>query len=139
MMEIILKTINSDRSANYHLNKFLSASVVGSSFYSVNFCRKDRLMSSPLMWCAYDVQGKKIPINLDKTPTSTCTFPFQNLLPLCSVAIVLDLSKLFGFLTLKFSVDFINKCLDFSSLENCLTFHAYQIMCCLLQNHSTWY
>ena len=37
------------------------------------------------------------------------------------------LSKLFGFLTLKFSVRILSvKCLDFSSLENCSTFDAYQ-------------
>ena len=52
---------------------------------------------------------------------NACVLFFQDIavLPQCLI-----LSKLFGFLTLKFSVwIFINKCLDFSSLGNCLTFH----------------
>ena len=36
-------------------------------------------------------------------------------------------------------LDYINKCLDCSSLENCLKFHAYQTMCSLFQSHSLWY
>ena len=44
------------------------------------------------------------------------------------------------FFTPKFSVWILSiKCLDFSSLENCLTFHAYQTMCSLFQNHSLCY
>ena len=57
-----------------------------------------------------------------------------------SVAIVLDfIQTLWIFDPSIFCLDFINKCLDFSSLEVCLTFDVYQTMCSLFQNHSMWY
>ena len=65
-----------------------------------------------------------------------CCF-FQSHLEHSSVAIVLDSVWIFD--PLFFSLDFINKCLDFSSLENCSAFHAYQTMCSPFQNHSLWY
>ena len=59
---------------------------------------------------------------------------------ICTVAIVLDfIPTLWIFDPKFFFLGFINKRLDFSSVENCLTFHAYQTMCSLFQNHSLWY
>ena len=43
------------------------------------------------------------------------------------------------FWPVNFLMDFINKCLDFSTLENCLTFHAHQTMCSLFQYLYLWY
>ena len=45
---------------------------------SDNFCRKNCLMTSILMWCSYHLQGKQFPTTCNKL-LSTCTFPFQNL------------------------------------------------------------
>ena len=73
MMESILKTINSVKSAN-SLCKFLSSSAWSSLQYSENSCRKHCLMTPLLVWCASHLQGKQLPRALNN---STCTFPIH--------------------------------------------------------------
>ena len=71
---------------------------------------------------------------LIKDPKDNISMKLKELLTMtCSVARVLD------FWICDPCLDFINVYLDFSSLENYLTFHAYQTMCSLFQNHSLWY
>ena len=66
MMESALKTINSVKSANCHINKFLSAS--GWPLVVENFCRKLCQMTSLLVWYASHLQEKQLPSALNKIP-----------------------------------------------------------------------
>ena len=50
---------------SYHLNKLLSASALF-SLLSDNFCRKNGLIISLLMWCSSNLQGKWFPITHNK-------------------------------------------------------------------------
>ena len=79
MMESILKTINRVKSANYHFNKFLSATAWSSLLVSDHFCRKHCQMTSLFVRYTSIFQGKLPSQVLLKFISSTCTFPFPNL------------------------------------------------------------
>ena len=66
MIYSILKTTKSVKSANSHLNRFLSASA-WSSHFSDNFCRKHCLLTSILMCCSSHLHGKQFTNILNKT------------------------------------------------------------------------
>ena len=74
----IVKTTNRVKSANYHLNKLLSASA-WSSLSSLIISAKSSAWFLTFNVLSPHLQGKQLPSILTKLLTSTCTFPFQNL------------------------------------------------------------
>ena len=79
MIYSVLKTINSMKRENYHLNKFLSASH-GRPQFADNFCTNHCLMTLLLIWSSLIFKESSFPVLL----TKLLIFPFQNLPSLCS-------------------------------------------------------